>query len=90
MTEEEPTVQPPRLPDEARPWHQRRLVIVLGLLSVGPLALPLVWLHPKWRWYGKLYITLSVIGLTWACWVLTKAMLEHLRETLRVIEELGL
>jgi len=101
MSEEPSEVSPPTQPGELPPplpgndtpreqppWHQRRLVILLLLLSVGPLALPLVWMHRKWSWYTKLYITVSVIVLTWACWVLTKASLAHLRELLQVIDEL--
>lgn len=71
------------------PWHRRTLVIVLGLLSVGPLALPLVWLHPRCKWHWKILITLAVALLTWACIVLTRVMLEHLREQLDLILELS-
>lgn len=84
----EETPQPPKMPEDAQPWYQRKLVIVLSLLSVGPLALPLVWIHPRLKWYLKLYITVAVIGLTWGCFVLSKIMIDYLMEQLRILEEL--
>ena len=85
-TEEE--VQPPERPEDEPPWYQRKLVIVLSLLAVGPLALPLVWIHPRLKWILKLYISFAVIGLTWACWELSKIMFEYLLERLKELEEL--
>lgn len=87
--EREQQEQPPALPGNAQPWHRRRLVIVLGLLSVGPLALPLVWLHPRLSGWWKLCITIAVIVLTWGCIVLTRIMIDHLKEQLDLILELS-
>lgn len=73
---------------EAAPLYEQRLFLWCAILGLGPLALPLIWRHPRIRWCWKLYITLSVVGLTWGCIELTKVMIEHLKEQWKVIEEL--
>jgi len=40
-------------------------MLVLSLITVGPLALPLVWLHPQLKPVWKVTISLFVLGLTW-------------------------
>lgn len=58
----------------ARPqtkWHQGAGVIVLALLTVGPLALPLVWFHPRYKITVKVGVTVGIIALTVAlCWAM--------------------
>jgi len=46
------------------PWYFRTSVLVIALLSVGPLALPLVWFHPRYSRKRKIVLTLVVIALT--------------------------
>ena len=38
--------------------------IVIGLLTIGPFALPLVWLKPEWSKATKIIITVSVLLIT--------------------------
>lgn len=45
-------------------WYQSTAVIVLAILTVGPLALPLVWVHPRYSVVNKIVVTLGVIVLT--------------------------
>ena len=42
------------------PWFFRTSVIVVAVLSVGPLALPLVWFHPRYSWKLKIIVTILV------------------------------
>jgi hypothetical protein len=40
------------------------VVLWVVLLSLGPLALPLFWISPRYRLWSKLLITLLTLGLT--------------------------
>ena len=48
----------------SRKWYFSTFTVVLALLCAGPLALPLVWLHPHYKIPSKIVITLIVIILT--------------------------
>lgn len=45
-------------------WYFSTSAIVIGLLILGPLALPVVWLNPRYKIITKAVITVIVIGLT--------------------------
>ncbi|MGE5279517.1 MAG: zinc ribbon domain-containing protein [Deltaproteobacteria bacterium] len=46
------------------PWYFKTSSLVIAFLCVGPLALPLVWLHPRLRPGMKLAVTLIVLLAT--------------------------
>jgi uncharacterized membrane protein len=49
-------------------WYYSTSAVVIGLLCLGPLALPLVWGNPKYKVIAKIIITLVVIAATiWLC-----------------------
>ncbi len=51
-------------------WYYSTGVIVIGLLVVGPFALPLVWKNPKYKVITKVVITIVVIVVTiWLCYL---------------------
>lgn len=58
------------------PWYFRTSVIVVALLSVGPLALPMVWWHPTLNMVWKAVVTVGALALTWAAYL---SMVESLR-----------
>ena len=45
-------------------WYFSTYSVVIGLLCVGPLALPLVWFNPRYKKTTKLVLTVIVILLT--------------------------
>ena len=45
-------------------WYHSTSAIVIGLLCLGPLALPLVWAHPRYKVSTKIIITIVVIVAT--------------------------
>ncbi len=45
-------------------WYFSTSAIVIAVLIVGPLALPLVWFHPRYKIITKLVVTGLVIALT--------------------------
>ncbi len=64
------------LDEAARPgpktkWYYSTSAIVIGLLVVGPFALPLVWKNPKYKVITKVIITIVVIAVTiWLCYLM--------------------
>jgi len=45
-------------------WYFSTSAVVIALLCIGPLALPLVWLNPRYKIITKLVFTALVIALT--------------------------
>jgi hypothetical protein len=45
-------------------WYYSTSTLVMAVLCMGPLALPLVWLNPRYKVIAKLTITTVIIGLT--------------------------
>ena len=46
-------------------WYFKTYGIVIAFLSVGPLALPLVWLNPRFSRKTKVIVTIIIIILSW-------------------------
>ena len=68
-------------------WYFSTAAIVIGLATLGPLALPLVWFNPKYKVITKIIITIGVIVLTYGlCYLMGKAYQNLMRE----INNLGL
>ena len=52
-------------PPQSRPkWYYSTSSLMVALLTMGPLALPLVWLNPRYKGITKIVITMAVIILT--------------------------
>jgi hypothetical protein len=45
-------------------WYQSNSTLVVALCCLGPLALPLVWLNPRYGRITKLLITAAIVVLT--------------------------
>lgn len=77
--------------DESRPpkvpWYFSTGLIVIALLTVGPLALPLVWFHPKYSQLTKILLTLGIIVLTVLCYFATVELYQSLQEQMEQIEK---
>ena len=52
-------------PTPKTPWYAKTSVLVISFLTVGPFALPLVWLHPGYSRRKKIMITAIVLVLTY-------------------------
>ena len=48
-------------------WYFATGTVVLALLCLGPLALPLVWLNPRFKPAIKGLVTVIVLGVTILC-----------------------
>jgi len=45
-------------------WYFSTSTIVIALLCLGPLALPLVWLNPRYKTAAKLVVTVIVVAVS--------------------------
>ncbi len=68
-------------------WYQSNGGIVFSLLCLGPLALPLVWVHPHYKPLTKAIITVVVVAVTIAC---VDYMMATYRDLMQEIHGLGL
>lgn len=66
---------------EKIPWYFKNSVMVIVLLSVGPLALPLIWFHPKMTSNKKILWTVVILVLTYFLVVTTIESFKKLSET---------
>lgn len=76
------TARPPAITPVRLPWYFSTAAIIIALLSVGPLALPMIWWHPKLKPQWKILITAATLLITWALYAATMNVLETLREQL--------
>jgi len=77
-----PATQVPQLK-----WYQTTSSIVIALLFIGPFALPMVWMHPKYKLVTKIVITVIVLLVTiWLSMLFVKVC----REAMSLFKELGL
>jgi hypothetical protein len=54
----------PNRPNPPSKWYYSTSSLVMAILFLGPLALPLVWVNPRYKQTTRLAITVVVIGLT--------------------------
>ena len=45
-------------------WYHATSAVVIGLVVLGPLALPLVWLNPRYKPVTKIVVSVVVIVVT--------------------------
>jgi hypothetical protein len=68
-------------------WYFTTSAVVIALLCLGPLALPLVWLHPRYKIVTKLIVTGLVIAFTiLLCYLTINVYLRFVKQ----IEALGI
>ncbi len=72
---------------QPKKWYLATGSIVGALLCLGPAALPLVWLNPRYRPITKAIITVIVLAVTVLCAYLMIYVYGH---ALRQLDALGL
>jgi len=83
---------PVRSPSQVRPgqthkWYHSHSTLLMALLCLGPLALPLVWVNPRFNRITKLLISVAVVILTI---VLCQYAINTYRNLMDQIKALGL
>jgi hypothetical protein len=60
-------------------WFLKTRSVVIALLAFGPFALPLLWLHPRYRLRAKIFWTTVVLVVTVILLRATAASVESLK-----------
>lgn len=68
-------------------WYYRSGVVIIAFLTVGPLALPLVWFHPSLSRKVKLLITVLVLALTYYLTEATVDAIKTLKQYYQMIHQ---
>jgi len=70
----------PRPGEEKLPWYFRTSFIVIAICSVGPLALPLIWLRPDVSRAWKIGLTIAILVLSWVLYQITMTSIHEIME----------
>jgi predicted nucleic acid-binding Zn ribbon protein len=81
-------VIPSRVPKEKLPWYFGTTFIVIAVLSVGPLALPLIWWHPRATKAWKIGLTIGILVLSWVLYRLTMESVKTIMEYYKLLNTL--
>ena len=66
-------------------WYFATGTIVLALLCLGPMALPLVWLNPRFKIATRAIVTVIVVVVTILCLYLTVYAYQNLIDQLTTL-----
>lgn len=66
-------------------WYFATGTIVLALLCLGPMALPLVWINPRYKISTRAIITVIVIVVTILCIYMTVGVYQRMIDQLTVL-----
>ncbi len=78
---------PPRAAPDKAPWYFGMPAILLSILTVGPLALPLVWIHPRLNLLWKIAISAVVLVLTWFAYQAMMQFAHSFDEALKMLQQ---
>ncbi len=68
-------------------WYFSIQVVVIALLCIGPLALPLVWFHPRYKIATKIIVSAVVIALSIFFYLITIQLYQNF---IKQFEALGI
>ena len=77
----------PQTPPAKKKWGQSTGAVVVAFLTVGPLAIPLVWMNRRYSLAVKIALTAVMVGITVGLFM---AMYRVATSTLSQIKSLGL
>ena len=67
-------------PSQSLKWYFRRSFIIIAVCTVGPLALPLIWLRPYTARGWKIGLTIVILALSWILFQSTLASIQTIKE----------
>jgi len=73
---------------EKGPWYFRKSFIVIAMLSLGPLALPLIWWRPKTALAWKIVLTIGILVLSWFFYQATMKSIEIIKEFYKAMDSI--
>lgn len=74
--------------EESTKWYFKKPFIVFAVCSVGPLALPLIWLRPETSKAWKIGLTVAILVLTWILFDTTMESIRMIKEYYNIIQGL--
>lgn len=75
----------PRSGETGLEWYFRTPFVIIAVCSVGPLALPLIWLHPHTSRALKTGLTVLIVVLSWILFQVTTSSIRYLGEYYRML-----
>ena len=70
-------------------WYFKTSLILPAFLCVGPLALPLVWLNPRFSQKAKIIVTIIMVVLSWYLGALLIKSLGSLKQYYELIAQIN-
>jgi len=67
-------------------WYFSTSVVVIALLCVGPIGLPLVWLHPRYSVTVKVVVTVLVVAVSAVLLYMLKDIYTRLLDQMKVLD----
>ncbi len=88
-----PAVAPAPAAGPAMKWYYKNTSLAVLFLCVGPLMLPLVWLHPKFSRIVKIVLTAAILVLTYYLTIAfansVKSIMSYYRELQSAIADIS-
>ena len=78
----------PRGGESSLAWYFRTPFVIIAVCSVGPLALPLIWLHPHTSRAMKIGLTVVIVVFSWILFQATMTSIQYLGEYYRILNGL--
>lgn len=75
-------------PDRQEKWYYTNLTLVLAFSLVGPLAIPLIWINPKRTLIWKLVLTLVMLLVSVALWIVVRKSLQSILDYYQLLDDL--
>jgi hypothetical protein len=69
----------------AAKWYFSTSAVVVGLLCLGPLALPMVWFNPRYKIITRIVVTIVVIAVTVLCSYLVTSLYVNLMKQMEAL-----
>ncbi len=66
-------------------WYLKPSILVIALLCVGPLALPLLWINPRYGQKKKIVITIIIVVLSYYLGILVINSVKSIKEHYQLI-----
>lgn len=79
--------EPPRVPPKPRSekWYYATGTMVMALLCLGPLALPLVWMNPRFKIVTRAVITVAVLAAAVVCMYVMTFAYQQVMDQIKVL-----
>lgn len=61
-------------------WYFKPVTLVMAVLTIGPLALPLLWFNPRYSALSKVVLTILILIFTWFLTRLTVGSINSIKQ----------